>query len=50
MEHSNKYIFIYSVVMVVVIAISLTIVAVQLKPAQEDNTSGLKKCKIFFHP
>ncbi|MBK7213485.1 MAG: NADH:ubiquinone reductase (Na(+)-transporting) subunit C [Bacteroidales bacterium] len=37
MEHSNKYIFIYSVVMVVVIAISLTIVAVQLKPAQEDN-------------
>lgn len=37
MEHSNKYIFIYSIVMVVVIAVSLTVVAVQLKPAQEDN-------------
>lgn len=37
MEHSNKYIFIYSVVMVVVVAVALTIVAVQLKPAQEDN-------------
>lgn len=37
MEHSNKYIFIYSIVMVVVIAVSLTLVAVQLKPAQEDN-------------
>lgn len=37
MEHSNKYIFIYSVIMVVVVAVSLTIVAVQLKPAQEDN-------------
>lgn len=37
MQHSNKYIFIYSIVMVVVIAVSLTIVAVKLKPAQEDN-------------
>lgn len=37
MEHSNKYIFIYSIIMVVVVAVSLTIVAVQLKPAQEDN-------------
>lgn len=37
MEHSNKYIFIYSVILVVVVAISLTVVAVQLKPAQEDN-------------
>jgi Na+-transporting NADH:ubiquinone oxidoreductase subunit C len=37
MEHSNKYIFMYSVIMVVVVAVSLTIVAVQLKPAQEDN-------------
>lgn len=37
MEHSNKYIFIYSVILVVVVAVSLTIVAVQLKPAQEDN-------------
>lgn len=37
MEHSNKYIFIYAIVMVVVVAVSLTVVAVQLKPAQEDN-------------
>jgi Na+-transporting NADH:ubiquinone oxidoreductase subunit C len=37
MQHSNKYIFIYSVVMVVVIAVSLTIVAVTLKPLQDDN-------------
>ncbi len=37
MQHSNKYIFIYSIIMVVVIAVTLTIVAVKLKPAQEDN-------------
>jgi Na+-transporting NADH:ubiquinone oxidoreductase subunit C len=37
MVHSNKYILVYSVVMVVVIAVALTIVAVQLKPAQDDN-------------
>jgi Na+-transporting NADH:ubiquinone oxidoreductase subunit C len=37
MQHSNKYIFIYSIIMVVVIAVALTIVAVKLKPAQEDN-------------
>ncbi len=37
MQHSNKYIFIYSIILVVVIAITLTVVAVQLKPAQEDN-------------
>jgi len=37
MQHSNKYIFVYSIIMVVVVAVSLTIVAVQLKPAQEDN-------------
>ena len=37
MQHSNKYIFVYSIIMVVVIAISLTILAVQLKPAQEEN-------------
>jgi Na+-transporting NADH:ubiquinone oxidoreductase subunit C len=37
MEHSNKYIFIYSLVMVVLVAVSLTIVAVQLKPAQDAN-------------
>lgn len=35
--HSNRYIFIYSVVMVLVVAVALTIVAVQLKPAQENN-------------
>lgn len=37
MQHSNKYIFIYSIILVVVIAIALTVVAVQLKPAQEEN-------------
>jgi Na+-transporting NADH:ubiquinone oxidoreductase subunit C len=34
---SNKYIFLYSIVMVVLVAVSLTIVAIQLKPAQEKN-------------
>jgi Na+-transporting NADH:ubiquinone oxidoreductase subunit C len=37
MQHSNKYIFVYSIIMVVVIAVSLTIVAVMLKPSQEAN-------------
>lgn len=37
MQHSNKYIFIYSIVMVVLVAIALTIVAIQLKPAQLNN-------------
>jgi Na+-transporting NADH:ubiquinone oxidoreductase subunit C len=37
MQHSNKYIFVYSVILVVVIAVSLTILAVQLKPAQLEN-------------
>ena len=37
MQHSNKYIFIYSIIMVVIIAVTLTVVAVKLKPAQEDN-------------
>lgn len=37
MQHSNKYIFVYSIIMVVVVAVALTLVAVQLKPAQEDN-------------
>lgn len=37
MQHSNKYIFVYSIIMVVVIAVSLTIVAVLLKPSQEEN-------------
>lgn len=34
---SNRYIFIYSAVMVVIVAIALTIVAVLLKPKQEYN-------------
>ncbi len=37
MQHSNKYIFIYSIILVVVIAVALTLVAVMLKPAQEEN-------------
>ena len=37
MQHSNKYIFIYSIVLVVIIAVALTVVAVMLKPAQENN-------------
>ena len=37
MQHSNKYIFVYSIILVVVIAVSLTIVAVMLKPSQEEN-------------
>ena len=35
--HSNKYIFIYLSVMVIIVAVALTIIAVQLKPAQENN-------------
>ncbi len=35
--HSNKYIVIYSTVMVILVAVSLTFVAVGLKPIQEDN-------------
>jgi Na+-transporting NADH:ubiquinone oxidoreductase subunit C len=35
--HSNKYILIYSTIMVVLVAVSLTFVAVGLKPIQEDN-------------
>lgn len=34
---SNRYIFIYSSVMVIIVAVALTIVAVQLKPAQQYN-------------
>ncbi|OFX16317.1 MAG: NADH:ubiquinone reductase (Na(+)-transporting) subunit C [Bacteroidetes bacterium GWA2_31_9] len=33
----NSYIFIYSTIMVLVIAAALTVVALQLKPAQENN-------------
>lgn len=35
--HSNRYIFIYSAVMVVVVAILLTVVAIELKPQQQYN-------------
>jgi Na+-transporting NADH:ubiquinone oxidoreductase subunit C len=35
--HSNKYILVYSSIMVVLVAVSLTFVAVGLKPMQEDN-------------
>ena len=35
--HSNKYILVYSTIMVVLVAVSLTFVAVGLKPMQEDN-------------
>lgn len=34
---SNRYIFVYSSIMVIVVAIALTIVAVSLKPMQEAN-------------
>lgn len=42
MQHSNKYIFIYSMVMVLIVAVVLTIVAVALKPAQEENIRNEK--------
>lgn len=35
--NSNKYIIVYSVILVVVVAVSLTFVAMALKPKQEDN-------------
>lgn len=35
--HSNKYILVYSTIMVVLVAVSLTFVAVGLKPMQDDN-------------
>ncbi len=35
--HSNKYILVYSTIMVVLVAVSLTFVAVGLKPLQDDN-------------
>jgi len=35
--HSNRYIIVYSTIMVLLTAISLTFVAVQLKTRQEDN-------------
>jgi Na+-transporting NADH:ubiquinone oxidoreductase subunit C len=35
--NNNKYIIVYSVILVVVVAVSLTFVAMALKPRQEDN-------------
>jgi len=35
--HSNRYIFIYSTVMVIIVAILLTVVAIGLKPKQQYN-------------
>lgn len=35
--HSNKYIFLYSSAIVILVAVALTVVAVQLKPLQENN-------------
>lgn len=35
--NNNKYIIVYSVILVVVVAVSLTFVAMALKPKQEDN-------------
>ena len=40
---SNRYIFIYSAVLVVVAALILTVVAVSLKPAQEKNQQAETK-------
>lgn len=37
MQHSNKYIILYSTVMVVLVAVSLTFIAMGLKSRQEDN-------------
>lgn len=45
--NSNKYTFIYSVVLVVVVATLLTIVAISLKPAQQKNIELEKKKNIL---
>lgn len=45
--NSNKYTFIYSIVMVVVVATILTLVAVGLKPAQKRNVELEKKKNIL---
>ena len=44
---SNRYIFIYSAVLVVVAALILTVVAVSLKPAQEKNQRAETKQMIL---
>lgn len=45
--NSNKYTFIYSVVLVVVVAALLTIVSISLKPAQQKNIELEKKKNIL---
>ncbi|HNV96444.1 MAG TPA: NADH:ubiquinone reductase (Na(+)-transporting) subunit C [Bacteroidales bacterium] len=45
--HSNRYIFIYSAVMVVVVAILLTVVAIGLKPQQQYNVKVEKMQNIL---
>ena len=44
---SNRYIFLYSAVMVIVVAVALTVVAVQLKPAQQYNAKVEKMQNIL---
>ena len=44
---SNRYIFIYSAVLVVVAALILTVVAVSLKPLQTKNQEAEKKQMIL---
>jgi Na+-transporting NADH:ubiquinone oxidoreductase subunit C len=46
-RNSNKYTFIYSIIMVVVVATILTLVAVSLKPAQKKNIELEKKKNIL---
>ncbi len=45
--NSNKYTFIYSVVMVVIVATLLTVVSISLKPAQQKNIELEKKKNIL---
>jgi Na+-transporting NADH:ubiquinone oxidoreductase subunit C len=46
--HSNRYIFIYSLVMVILVAAALTVVAIQLKPAQDNNIRIEKMQNILY--
>lgn len=47
MEHSNKYIFIYSTILVVVVAAVLSFTAYTLKPIQKKNVEIEKKQDIL---
>jgi Na+-transporting NADH:ubiquinone oxidoreductase subunit C len=47
MEHSNKYIFIYSTILVVVVAAVLSFTAYTLKPTQKKNVEIEKKQNIL---